>query len=191
LTVDGDADFAILRAAGLVIADAKPGKLLHDPVPTLDVERAMSARAAYPGLNDHPFDHCFVCGPLRAYGDGMKLCPGPVGDGMTACVWTPDESLADPSDPALVGYEFVWSAMDCPGGWTSDLTARPLVLGRMTALVERVPAIGRPVVVVGKLLDTDGRKSFTAVTAYEPDGEIIGHAEQVWIEVDPALFYSA
>jgi hypothetical protein len=108
------------------------------------------------------------------------LSPGLVGPGLTACSWTPDETCTGP--------EFVWAALDCPGGWTSDLAARPLVLGRMTATVEQVPPVGQPVVVVGELFASEGRKTMTGTTAYDRDGRVIGRSEQVWIEVDPTVF---
>jgi hypothetical protein len=85
--------------------------------------------------------------------------------------------------------EFVWAALDCPGGWTSDLIARPLVLGRMTAAVHRLPEIGRPVVIVGELYETEGRKTQTGTAAYDENNRLVGRAEQVWIEVDPGSFY--
>jgi hypothetical protein len=101
----------------------------------------------------------------------------------------PDASLAHIADPSHAAPEFVWAALDCPGGWTSDLVARPLVLGRMTAAVVRLPLVGHPVVVVGKLLGIEGRKTFTATTAYDDEGHLVGRAEQTWIEIDPSIFY--
>jgi hypothetical protein len=181
-------DYALMVGDALV-ADARPGDFRRDPVPPASLADAAAAHASYSGLDEHSFDGCFVCGPGRAPGDGLRLCPGLVGDGLTACVWTPDASLEDPESAGRAAVEFVWAALDCPGGWTSDLVSRPLVLGRMTATVERLPVIGSPVVIVGKLLETRGRKTLAAVTGYDRDGRIIGRAEQTWIEVDPAAFY--
>lgn len=189
LAVVTDGDTTRLLDGDLLIAEAVAGSLAADPVPPVSLAEARAAEPHYPGLDDHSFDGCFVCGPGRRAGDGLGLRPGPVGPGRSACSWTPDPSLADADDDAVAAPEFVWAAMDCPGGWTSDLVARPLVLGRMTAAVHRLPAIGRPVVIVGQLLETTGRKTLTAVSAYDEDGTELGHAEQVWIEVDPAVFY--
>ena len=172
----------------LLVADAVPGELRHDPVAPVGVERAREVEATYAGLDDHSFDGCFVCGPGRAPGDGLRLFPGLVGDGLTACVWTPHRSLEATGAPGVAAVEFVWSALDCPGGWTSDLVARPLVLGRMTGTVVRLPATGRPVVVVGERYEQNGRKTLTATTAYDDRGRVVGRAEQVWIEVDPSVF---
>jgi hypothetical protein len=148
---------------------------------------ATAARASYRGLTRHPFPGCFACGTEREPGDGLRLAPGLVGEGRTACVWVPDPSLASGPDAGLAGVEFVWSALDCPGGWTSDIENRPMVLGRMTAEVIAAPAIGAPVVVVGDLLGQDGRKTYTSSAMYDGD-RLLARAEHTWIAVDPALF---
>ena len=51
------------------------------------------------------------------------------------------------------------------------------MLGRITAAVDAVPRIGEPCVVVGRHLRDDGRKTFTASTAYDSDGRVLGRAE--------------
>jgi hypothetical protein len=178
-----------LTADGQLIAEASTGQFEHQPVAPVSKARAESVQAAYPGLFDHSFNGCFVCGPEREVGDGMRLCPGPISADRTACVWTPDESLADLHAARFAALEFVWAALDCPGGWTSDLIARPLVLGRITGAVHRLPEIGRPVVVVGELYETDGRKTRTGTAAYDENNRLVGRAEQVWIEIDPQAFY--
>jgi hypothetical protein len=69
----------------------------------------------------HAFPECFVCGHRRAPGDGMRLFPGPwPGDAaarghVRVAGWRPDASLLDPA--GRLRPEFVWSALDCPGGW--------------------------------------------------------------------------
>ena len=69
-----------------------------------------------------------------------------------------------------------------------------MVLGRMTAVVDTLPLVGEPHVVMGQALGqlrgTDGRKTFTASTLYDPDGRIVGRAEHVWVAVDPTTFNS-
>jgi hypothetical protein len=172
-----------------LVAEANPGHFDHDPVAPVGRARAESVHAAYPGLFDHSFNGCFVCGPERADGDGLRLTPGPISSGRTACVWTPHQSLADKQASRFAAIEFVWAALDCPGGWTSDLIARPLVLGRITGAVHRLPEIGQPVVIVGELYDTEGRKTRTGTAAYDENNRLVGRAEQVWIEIDPAAFY--
>jgi hypothetical protein len=177
---------ATLTAGGEVIAEAAPGAFTTDPVAAIPVSDARAAESAYRGLTDHPFEGCFVCGTARAEGDGLRLRPGLFAPGRTACVWTPHPSLADDAD--RVAPLFLWSALDCPGGWTSDLDTRPLVLGRMTATTDRPVEVGSAYVIVAQLLGEDGRKTFTASTAYDSTGQVVGRAEQVWIAIDPARF---
>ncbi|MBA3233958.1 MAG: hypothetical protein H0T17_08435 [Propionibacteriales bacterium] len=168
-----------------LVASARPGSWTAPAPAPIPLEQAWAAEPAYLGLHAHPFPTCFVCGTGREPGDGLCLSPGLVGPGKTACTWTPDTSLAlDGWHPAP---EFVWSALDCPGGWTSDLQARPLVLGRMTASCQALPVLDQPHLVVGQLLGEDGRKTFTATALYD-DERLLARAEHVWIAVDPATF---
>lgn len=166
----------------LVVADASPAAAAPTPATPVDPEQARAAMASYPGLGTHPFPTCFVCGPGRAEGDGLRIFPGRVSDPVVAAVWTPTES-----DLAIT-----WAALDCPGGWSSDIEDRPAVLGRMTAVVHRAPVVGQEHVVVGELRGAEGRKSFTAATLFAVvDGrasDVVATAEHVWIAIDPASF---
>lgn len=174
----------------LLVASAAPGAFVGGLVEAVDFGSASAARSAYRGATNHPFPGCFVCGPAREPGDGMRLAPGIVAPRRTACVWVPEPSLVTGDDRSLASAEFAWAALDCPGGWTADLEQRPLVLGRMTALCETPPRIGRPHVLVGRLLGEEGRKTFTATSLYD-DGRLVGRAEHTWIAVDPAPFNTA
>ena len=80
----------------------------------------------------------------------------------------------------------VWAALDCPGGWSATWSGRPMVLGRMTAAVDACPAVGDPCVVVGRRLRDERRKTFTATTAYDADGRVLGRAEAAWIALRTA-----
>jgi hypothetical protein len=171
----------------LLVAEAVPGRFAARVVDPVDFATATTARMAYRGNTNHPFPACFVCGPDRGVGDGMRLTPGLIATGRTACVWMPDPSLAARDDASVTAPEFGWAALDCPGGWTSDIEQRPMVLGRMTAALASWPRIGRPHVVVGQLLREEGRKTFTATSLYD-DGRLVGRAEHTWIQVDPASF---
>ena len=170
-------DGALLDGDTLV-AQAEPGALTALP-DGVDLAAARAAEQAYAGLVRHPFPECFVCGPAREPGDGMRLFPGPIGDGRTACTWTPGSE---------VGLPFVWAALDCPGAWTSDVVGRPMVLGRMTATVAGAVVPGRTYVVTGTLLLTEGRKTRTATALLDAGGEVVARSEQVWIAVDPRAF---
>jgi hypothetical protein len=171
-----------------VVAHARTGALGADPVDAVSLADAREAETSYAGLTEHPFVSCFACGPEREPGDGLRLHPGRLADGRTACTWTPDPSLATDDDAAAVRPEFTWAALDCPGGWTTDVVGRPMVLGRITGEVYAPAEVGERHVVMGRLLGEDGRKTFTATTLYDSDGRVVARAEHVWIAVDPAMF---
>lgn len=172
---DAVADVELFDGSVLV-AQGRPAELVGDPPDFVPPSIARAAAAHYAGLTAHPFPTCFVCGLDRD--DGLALQPGPVSPGTVAAVWTPDVTA--------VGPEFAWAALDCPGGWSTDLGGRPMVLGRMTARILRTPSVGEECVVVGNLRELAGRKAFTASALYDADGELLGFAEAVWLQVDPA-----
>jgi hypothetical protein len=134
-------------------------------------------------LVEHPFPTCFTCGVARPESDGLGLRPGllPGREGITAANWQPSGSLVDSAGE--VEPEFVWAALDCPGGWTVDLVGRPMVLGQMGGQVLARPLAGELCVIMGRLDGREGRKAFTSTTAYGTGGRVLGHARAVWIEV--------
>ncbi|MDP9444360.1 MAG: hypothetical protein M3P83_08435, partial [Actinomycetota bacterium] len=188
VVVDEDPAGAMrLLFGGALIADAAPAALDAQPVEAVTPGAAEGAEASYPGLTQHPFPTCFTCGPQRGDGDGLRLRPGRLHDGRTACTWVPHFSLAG-GDGRHVRDEFVWAALDCPGGWTADLAGRPLVLGTITAQVDASAEVGERHVVMGRLLGQEGRRTFTATTVYDSDGRVVGRAEHTWVAVDPRTF---
>lgn len=180
---EADDDGLVLRNGETLIAQAKPGELIADGPAPVDFSVAVDAAARYAGLHDHPFPTCFVCGLDRPAGDGLRLQPGSIEPGRVAAAWTPDPSV---DCSGAVAREFVWAALDCPGGWATNLSGRPMVLGRMTASVLGTPELGQPCVVVGQLRRLDGRKAFTSSALYSADGELLACAEATWLEIDPA-----
>ena len=178
----------LLTADGSLVAVAVRGAFDAAPPEAVRIEEATAAESSYAGLSGHPFPGCFVCGPDRLVGDGLRLSPGRYAAGHTACGWTPDASLFSGDDVARAAPEFVWAALDCPGGWASDLESRPLVLGRMTAAYERLPALHEPYVVVGAVRGGERRKTYTSSALYDAAGRLIGRAEHTWIAVDPSRF---
>lgn len=172
-----------LGFGGAEIAEAVAGALAGQLVDPVDPDTAEDVMARYAGWTSHPFPGCFACGTDRPAPDGLGLRPGRLLDrpDTVATSWLPDASLAD-VDGRLPPH-LVWAALDCPGGWSSDLVGRPMVLGRMTAQVDATPRAGEPCVVVGQHLADDGRKTYTASTAYDSDGRVLGRAEATWIAV--------
>ena len=159
--------------AGVLIAEAAPSTLGPDAVvaPVTAAEAAQASKG-YPGFVTHPFPTCFVCGPDRAPGDGLRLFPGPVGDGRTATPWRVPEEISP---------ELVWACLDCPGGWAVALEVRAYVLGRMTAQLDALPRPGDECVVTGVMLAEDGRKAHVLTTLYGPDGAVLARSRATWL----------
>lgn len=182
---DGDTT-RLLTHGGAVVATAAPGSFRHDPLPAPSAEEVSRGHDAYPGFDQHPFGTCFTCGPDRAEGDGLRIFSGPVGDGhRTAAPWHALEAFAT---DGTIGTPITWAALDCPGGWAADFTEQPMVLGTMTAEVFSAPEPGGTYAATGDLIEQSGRKFTTATALYAEDGALVGRAEQVWIQIDPASF---
>ena len=173
------------------VAEAETADMagVEDSVPgaPVTVSEAQGAEARYPGHTEHPFAHCYSCGPTREEGDGLRLFPGtvrteqnPDGGGTTvACTWTPHPVLDDGTGHTDLLQ--VWAALDCPGGWSSDINGRPIVLGRMTARVAAAPRIGSTHIVTGHLHAVDGRKILTGSALYDGTGRPLAWARATWI----------
>jgi hypothetical protein len=182
------AEGAALVIDDTVVAEARPGSLELDVPSPPGLAAAVDAQGSYHGLEQHAFPECFVCGPARDIGDGLRIFAGPVnGSEMVASAWTPQGWLGDAE--GVVRDEFVWAALDCPGAWAwlSELS-NPLVLGRLTAVVEAPVRTGRPHVVGGWRLGQEGRKHYAGTAVWTTDGTLCAKARATWIEVDEATF---
>ena len=193
MSVTRSEELLVASYDGREVARAMPADHDPEPVPRVDAAAARAAEAAYPGLAAHPFPTCFSCGTGREPGDGLRIFPGPVGDGAVAATWTPDARVSgdwhEYTDATReVGHAVTWAALDCAGGWAADIGARLMVLGTMTARLWSLPVVGEEHVVVGAARGEDGRKRRSATSLYDAAGRLVGSAEHVWIAVDPADF---
>ncbi|HEX5065999.1 MAG TPA: hypothetical protein VFY49_07790 [Myxococcota bacterium] len=152
------------------------------PVPEFDVALAASRWTT----SEHPYPHCFVCGPARQAGDGLRIFAGPLScehAGVVAGAWVPDASLAAADTQGRVEPLFVWSALDCPGAMVVIAESpRPLLLARMVAEVAGSVRVGERCVVVGWRIAQEGRKHWSGTALYGEDGALRGASEQLWIE---------
>jgi len=174
-----------LRDGDTVVAEGRPASLDLEVVAPVDFAQAVAAAPSYPGFTWHPFPSCFVCGPDRAEGDGLRIFPGAVpGRGIAAAPWTPHPSVVGDDD--RVRPECMWAALDCPSYFGMQVVSpqrTPALLGRLTARIHRAPRVGEPCIAAGWLLERDGRKIHTASAIFASDGEILGIARATWIEL--------
>ncbi|HEU4618363.1 MAG TPA: hypothetical protein VFV10_09995 [Gammaproteobacteria bacterium] len=172
-----------LRLGDAVIAEARPGDVgdLSPPAPpTLD--EAAAAASHYAGFAKHFAPECFVCGPRRAPGDGLRLFAGALGEpsAAVAAPWTPDASL-DAGD-GRVALEFMWAALDCPGYLAVAGDMRAMLLGELTARVLRRVDVGEACVVVGWPIRSSGRKHETGTAVFGAQKDLCALGRGLWIE---------
>jgi hypothetical protein len=158
----------------MLVAEAAPAAVDVEPPAAVSVPDARRASEGYDGFREHAFPTCFVCGPQRAEGEGLRIFAGPVeGRDVVAGPWVPREARR----------ELVWAALDCPGAFAVGFAGRgELVLGRLAARIERVPDTGEACVVVGWPLGEDGRKRYAGTALFTADGELLARARATWIE---------
>src|SRR3954468_8841961 len=115
-----------LRAAAPVVATGRPASLELAHLEQASFDEASAAELLTPiKPHEHLLPTCFVCGPARAKGDGLRIFAGPLarqsrnGSAVFAATWMPDPTLA--AEDGFVAPEFLWSALDCPTGYASCL----------------------------------------------------------------------
>lgn len=173
----------VLRDGEQEVARARPAELALEVPSPPTVDRARAVEGQCKAFESHPFPGCFVCGPDRGAGDGLRIFPGPV-NGEVAADWHPGADFAD--DAGLTRPELIWAALDCPGSFA--LTPEPgkwMVLGSLTAAIGERPPAGEPLVVTGWDLGRDGRKLFAGTALFNESGRCLARAKAVWIEVEP------
>lgn len=192
VTAIEDGSLALLHADALV-AQARPVTVALEPPVLPSFAEAEDAARRTVAPSDHLLPSCFVCGPGRPHGDGLRLFSGPLSSeagrraGVLAAPWRPDNDLTGPD--GKVAAEFVWSALDCPTGFATATTNEPetILLGRLAAQIDRLPMPGEACVVVAWPLGRDGRKRRADGVLLAADGEILARAEATWIAVDLAV----
>jgi hypothetical protein len=160
-------------------------------VPTFD-EAALAASRSF-DASRHPLPTCFVCGPQRDIGDGLRIHPGPVDAadaewrGILAAPWIPDANLADES--GVVRPEFIWAALDCPTAYASSDQdgMRIILLGRQCVRIIRRPASLARCVITARQTGQDGRKYYAEAALSDEQGRRLAECRATWIEVSPEV----
>jgi hypothetical protein len=154
-----------------VVAEALPAPVEVRPPDAVSVADADKARERHLREWTPEFRECYVCGVRD---DGLEIRVGLVAG---------REPLhAAPTALVESGPEFVWAAIDCPGAYAVGAEGRgDIVLGRMTARVDRVPDVGEGCVVASWPLGEDGRKLYAGTALFAAGGELLALARQTWI----------
>ena len=184
----GEAAEWLLDSEKETVAVGTPAKLeLEVPRPP-PYTKAVWASQHYAGFREHAFPTCFVCGPHRRRGDGLRIFPGMLETGVVAAPWLPADSLA--GDDGKVAVEFLWAALDCPGYFAVSGGRRTMVLGEMQAHVDRSVHLGEPCTVIGWRIGTEGRRHFAGTAVFDEDGELCARARATWVEIHSPMAVS-
>jgi hypothetical protein len=185
-----------LRQEETTLATGRGVRIDVPEIPIVRFSEAQDAVRRSPYDQDrHPLPMCFVCGPARVHGDGLRIIPSPLPPspdyrtGTVAAPWVPYPILAG-QDGAVAG-EFVWAALDCPTGFAGvgaqhlGMTgAETILLGRMRARIERRPCPGDQCIIVAWPTARDGRKLLANSALLSSDGELLAVAQATWLLVD-------
>jgi hypothetical protein len=168
-------------AAGLRCIEARLTAPLELAIPASPGYRqAQDASRHVPEPHDHPCPGCFVCGPNRAPGDGLRIFAGPVPDrDIVAAAWLPDASLAQ---GGKVAPEIMSAALDCPGYQALRTGPRAWLLGEFTVHIDRRVHTDEPCVIVGWKIEDRGRKQTVGTALFDEVGEVCAWARGIWIE---------
>jgi hypothetical protein len=189
LRVRKSEESVVLEYEGTRIAEAWPAEIDIAPPSPPSLAEATSASRRFRGFHTHRFASCFVCGPDRAPGEGLRIFAGQVQDrDMVACRWTPTPDLAQPDlgrNDGNVSPEYVWCVLDCPGGFAfPEPESGTILLGELT--VARLAPVrpGEPAIVVGWEISREGRKHHTGTALFSAPGRCLALGRGTWFEVE-------
>ncbi|MDP3739020.1 MAG: hypothetical protein Q8R02_16620 [Hyphomonadaceae bacterium] len=177
-------------ATRVLVMSLKPVSLDTPDVKSPGLEAAKLAASTFRGAQDHVLPTCFVCGPARAVGDGLRIFPDwtkdPAGVDnpnmfpIVAAPWIPTPDLIGAND--RIAPEFLWAALDCPGAFAVD--KEPILLGRLSARIIERPRASRPIVAVAWSNGHERRKHFAGTALFSDTGDLLAFSEQTWILID-------
>jgi hypothetical protein len=200
LSVVADADGLSLLDGDRPVAQARP-QLLELTLPArVGLEEARARSHHFRGFESHAFDSCFVCGPQREPGDGLRIFPGAgKDDSLVASPWRPDASLGGAD--GRVRRCYLWAALDCPSGWAYlHPGGRVAVLGELAVHVAEPVPVAEELVVIGwPIIDPaedptagptagPGRKHRCGSALFSADGRPLAWAAATWFDIDPKNF---
>jgi len=186
-------DGIALRDGETLIATGRAIDLDMPNIPTATFREAEAAHGRSPFTADnHVLPECFVCGPGRAHGDGLRISAGLLESAegalkVYAAPWRPGAGLA--AADGRIASEFIWSALDCPTAYTLTPVLQQseppamILLGRMAVRIDARPMPGEKCVIMAWMVAAEGRKLLAEAALLNAGGEPIAVARNTWIKL--------
>jgi len=169
---------------GTLVAQAESASVEIEIPPCPAYDDVVAAQPKYAGFAFHALPTCFVCGPGRAEGDGLRVFASPLDAGeIVAAPWTPHDDLAE---GGLVRSEFIWAALDCPGYFAvinaMGSKGEKILTGRMA--VDQVAPVhaGTRHIITGWQVRSEGRKHWAGTALFDAHGNLKAKSEALWIK---------
>jgi len=146
-----------------------------------DYVTALDAAVNAPADFIHPCPGCFVCGPARAAGDGLRLSAGSVpGREIVATPWVPAQefALAD----GKIAPQIIAAAMDCPGYMALRSGGAFWLLGEYSLHIDRRVHPDEACVITGWELSRRGRVATVGTALYDEAGLLCAVARGTWVQ---------
>lgn len=178
--VHSDNEWQVMQDAQLIAVATRAHVQARVPKPPSYLESLMLSKH-YDGFKTHVFPTCFVCGPQRESGDGLRIFPGAMpGVQQVAAPWLPHGGLSN--GDGKVRPEFIWAALDCPGYFASVLEGRIALLGELAVHIDRSVHIEEPCVVTAWRILVEGRKHKVGSALFDEEGERCAVGVATWVE---------
>lgn len=163
-----------------LVGIAESGSVASSAPNPISLSEATQASHRYVGFEGHLCPGCFVCGPDRDEGDGLRIFAGPTGSGdLVAAPWKPAMDLCN--EDGVVRSEYIWSSLDCPTYFALPIVGDFVLLGSMTAEIKSLPRGRDDLTICAWPLGEDGRKHYSASALYDSSGMLLAQAECLWI----------
>lgn len=184
LSIVRDGEKVFLLNGKQIIMAARPAelKLTAPSAPPLNVAREANNHLINFGADGET--SCFVCGRNRGVGDGMRVWAGEAeGHHGALEAWILHQAFCDEDD--LMRPEYMFGALDCPGGASLPEENRRVLLGEMTTVIHQRPRKGEELIIHAWHDHSDGRKHFAGTALYSADGTLLAQADTLWIQLKP------
>lgn len=150
------------------------------------INEAKDCQLRYAGFQSHSLPSCFVCGPDRNEGDGLRIFTGFDNDHeLVAAIWVPQNL---PVHDGQIESEFVWAALDCPGFFAVQDKSGFALLGAYSVKTFAPVHLNRKYIVIGWPVSSEGRKHHAGTALFNEQGTLLAQAKSTWISVPEDSF---